>query len=256
MKKLLLAAMALWTGAGALAESGDAGRAETLFAKVRGSEPPERSPAWKEFLAHPLASEVVHKHLASPCEPDRGVATAIVALAALEGPKAADDCARLALESKSERVRQAARASLLSLHVPTPDRVVSALKDPMALGLRALDIVKARPDEKGLFGIVVAVDALGTGGGGPRGYTFSGTQQAYVQDYTAVVQANGAVAYDPEVAYVNSASVLEAKVLRVQEYRRTLYEVTGVRFPSTGKAVDWWEAHKAEVLKRIEESAK
>jgi hypothetical protein len=230
----------------------DRGRAETLFAKVRGSDPPQKSPVWKAFLAHPEAVAVARQHLESSSEPDRGQATAIVALAALEGPKAADDCARLALESKSERARQAGRASLLSLDVSTPDRVVEALKDPFDKGLRAMDIVKARPDEKGLYGIVVAVDAMGYGGGGPRSYVFNGVQEAYVSDYTAVVQV-GAVGYDPEISYVTTASVLEAKVLRVEEYRRTFYEITGLKFPSKHKAVDWWEAHKAEVLKRIED---
>jgi fermentation-respiration switch protein FrsA (DUF1100 family) len=46
------------------------------------------------------------------------------------------------------------------------------------------------PDEKGLYGIVVAIDAMGYGGGGPRGYLFNGTQQAYVSDYTVEAWAN------------------------------------------------------------------
>lgn len=254
MRQTCLVAMALWMGAWgteAFPGSGDLGRAETLFAKVRGSNPPQKSPSWKEFLAHPEAVAVARQHLECSAEPDRGQAAAITALAALEGAKAADDCARLALESKGKLARQSGHTALISLDVPTPDRVVEALKDPFDRGARAMEIVKARPDEKGLFGIVVAVDAMGYGGGGPSSYIANATQQAYVQDYTAVVQV-GAVGYDPEIAYVSTAQVLEAKVLRVEEYRRTLYEVTGVRFPSKHKAVDWWEAHKAEVLKRIE----
>lgn len=236
----------------AYAGGDDAGRAETLFAKVRGAEPATRSPSWKEFLAHPSAAEVARKHLADAAEADRGVAAAITALASLEGEKAADDCARLALEGRSERVRAAGRSALKGLPGEMPDRVLLALKGRRELALRALDLVKDRPDEKGLYGIIVAVDEVGYGGGGPSGYVFGGEQRAYVGDYTAVVQ-QGAVAYDPEVAYVSTATAFQAKVLSVTEYRRSFHEITGVKFPTPGKASAWWAEHKDEVLRRMAE---
>ena len=134
----------------------------------------------------------------------------------------------------------------------TPRRVIHALHAERELGLRALDLIMDHPDEKGLFGIVVAADDIGYGGGGPRSYFFYGTQYAYVKDITAVIQVD-ARGYDPEIGYVTSGVVLDTRVLKTEDLRRTFYEITGMAFHTPGKASEWWEANKEAVLKRIQE---
>ncbi len=235
-------------------KSADWSKAETLFAKLRGAENPKSAPEWKEFAANPEAKAVAKTHLNAPAESERGRATALAAMTAFEGDKMADDCAKYALYGKNDRVRQVAREALRTLHVETPDAIVKALHAPEKIGLRALDLIKDRPDEKGLYAIIVAADEEGYGGGGPRSYIFNATQMAYIKDITAVVQVQ-AVAYDPEIDHIQTGSVLDAKVLKTEVFRRTLYEITGATFDTIGKAREWWHTHKDEIVKRIEEKS-
>ncbi|GEM_PF-6987663 len=229
-------------------------KAESLFSKLRGSEHPKESPLWTEFITHPAAAAVARGHLSFAAEPDRGRSAAVVAVAALEGPKAADECAKLALEDKSALVRANAKEALFSLDVPTPKRVIHAMRAKRELALRALEIAQEHPDEEGVYGLFVAAEYAGYGGGGPRGYIFNGTQYAYIKDITAVVQVQ-AVAYDPEIGYVQTGSVLDTRVVKVEEYMTVIHEITGKRFATPREAKAWWEANKDAVIKRIEEKA-
>ncbi len=237
---------------GAVDSAPDRARCESLFAKLRGSDKPEESPLWKEFMAQPSAKTVAREHLECRGEPDRGRGTALAVLAAFDGPAMADTCANFALYGRNEPLRDVARGILKGLHAETPDRVVRALRAPEKYGMRALDLIKDNPDEKGLYAIIVASEEEGYGGGGQRSYILNATQQAYIKDLTAVVQVS-AVGYDPEIDYVQTGSVLDAKVVKTEHFRRTLYEISGLTFDNPGRAQAWWKANKEEVLKRIRE---
>ena len=233
----------------------DLARAQVLFSKLRSLEKPQDSPLWKEFLANPAAPALVEENLKARGRPEASVALALKAHVEMEGLQSAERVSKYAIYSPSEQVRKTARQSLKIMKAPTQDLVVKAMRGPREMGLRALDVIRDNPDEKGLYALVVAADSAGYGGGGPRSYIFNAVQQAYVQDVTAVVQV-GVATFDPDIGYVSTGSVLDAKVLRTEDLRRTFYEVTGVRFDTPGKAQAWWEAHKDEVLKRIEEGEK
>ena len=255
----------LWTSAALLsaafaihaddADPRDAARAQVLFSKLWSLEKPKDSPMWKELMANPAAPALVEENMKARGRSEAAVALALQAHAEMEGLKSAERVSKYALYSPSERVRRSARQALRIMKAPTQDIVVQAMHGPREMGLRALDVIKDNPDEKGLYALIVAADSEGYGGGGPRSFIFSGVQHAYVQDVTAVVQVQVAT-FDPDIGYVQTATVLDAKVLKTEDLRRTFYEVTGVRFGSSAKAREWWEAHKDEVAKRIEEREK
>ncbi|MDQ7779202.1 MAG: HEAT repeat domain-containing protein [Planctomycetota bacterium] len=90
-------------------------------------------------------------------------------------------------------------------------------------------------------------------GGGPRCHIFVGEQTAYVKDYDMQVAAS-AVAADPVPGVVDTATVLDTRVIRIEEYMtvierrvisRSLAKITGEDFGEDWRKWNEWLAAKS-----------
>jgi hypothetical protein len=90
-------------------------------------------------------------------------------------------------------------------------------------------------------------------GGGPRCHIFVGEQTAYVKDYDMQVAAS-AVAADPVPGVVDTATVLDTRVIRIEEYltiierrviSRSLAKITGEDYGEDWRKWNDWLAAKS-----------
>lgn len=261
MKWLTAFAIVLLVVSGGWARAGDDPGAAPARQWLRGlssADEAERQATEAAILAAPKERVVPPLVLALALGSSEARAFAAGALGSCRDPQVVRPLLARVLDDDAEAVRAAAARSLVAVAgrdvawdlVPALTQASVLRRMRAAQGLAWVGNPYAVGPLIGVLRIHIA------GGGGPRAHIMVAEQFPYVGDYDVEIATN-AIAYDPVIRTVQSGTVLDARVHRVEReieieehlaYRNALRDLTGQDFGTDAGAWEVWYEKNAEVL--------